>query len=82
MLFTSLLRVLTKNFESIGLILRSYRVLENKNADVSIIFERLQKLCYTQNVAKNYWSRLRLDFISDINKNLNILAQTRIYFSI
>jgi hypothetical protein len=56
---------------------------KNKNADVSIIFERLQKLCYTQNVVKNYWlSRLKLDFISDINKNLNILAQTRLYFSI
>jgi hypothetical protein len=54
----------------------NYSVLENKSADVSIIFERLQKLCYTQNLVKNYWLRLRRDFLLDINKNLNILAQT------
>ena len=50
----------------------SYSVLKNKSADVSIIFERLQKseLCYTQNLVKNSWLRLRLDFLPDINKNL------------
>jgi hypothetical protein len=82
MLFISLLRVITKNFESIGLISPQYSVLKNKSADVSIIFERLQKLCYTQNLVKHSWLRLRRDFISDIKRNLNILAQTRLYFSI
>jgi hypothetical protein len=33
---------------------------------------------YTQNLVKNSWLRLR----RDINKNLNILAQTCLYFSI
>jgi hypothetical protein len=56
--------------------------LENKSADVSIIFERLQKLCCIQNLVKNYWLRLRRNFLPDISKNLNILAQTRLYFSI
>jgi hypothetical protein len=61
-----------------------YSVLKNKSADVSIIFERLQKseLCYTQNLVKNYWLRLRRDFLPDINKNLNILARSCLYFSI
>jgi hypothetical protein len=53
--------------------------LKKKSADVSIIFERLQKLCYTQNFFKNSWLGLRWDFISDINKNLNILAQKRAF---
>jgi hypothetical protein len=30
----------------------------------------------TQKLVKNSWSRLRWDFLSDINKNLNIVAQT------
>jgi hypothetical protein len=33
---------------------------------------------YTQNLVKNSWLRLR----RDINKNLNILGQTCLYFSI
>jgi hypothetical protein len=40
--FSPFSRVFTKNFESIWLFLLSYSVLENKSADVSIIFELLQ----------------------------------------
>jgi hypothetical protein len=67
MLFISLLRVFTKNFESIWLIPPGYSVLKNKSADVSIIFE----LCYTQNLVKNYWLSLRRD-LPDINNWLKL----------
>jgi hypothetical protein len=43
------------------------------------MFDRFQKLCYTPNLVKNFWLRLRHDFLPDINRNLNILAQTRLY---
>jgi hypothetical protein len=51
-----------------------YSVLENQGAEVSIIFERLWKLCYPKNFVKTSW--LRWDFLPDINKSRNILAQT------
>jgi hypothetical protein len=42
MLFISLLRVFTKNFEWIWLTLDFNSLLKNESADVSIIFEPLQ----------------------------------------
>ncbi len=45
-------------------------------ADVSIIFER------PQNSVIHKILRLRRDCLSNLNKNLEILNQTRLYFSI
>ena len=54
MLFISLLRVFTKNVESIWLIPPELQRLKNKSADVSIIFKRLQ------NCVKAHLNRLAI----------------------
>jgi hypothetical protein len=79
MLFISLLRVFTKNFESVGLIPPEFiqRITTFFMSLYGILLNALRNcVSDTQKLVKNSWSRLRWDFLSDINKNLNILAQT------
>jgi hypothetical protein len=43
--------------------LLSYSVLKNNSADISIIFERLQKLCYAQNLVKKFLVKVKKGLI-------------------
>jgi hypothetical protein len=74
MLFISLL-AFTK-IESIGLIPPQLQRLKKKEVLTSALFSNAFRNYITQNLVKISWLRLRRDFLSDINKNLNILAQT------
>jgi hypothetical protein len=68
----------------VNLYLYRQAFIQKSNANFTFYIRNvlLQKLCYTQNLVKNSWLMLRRDFLSDINKNLNILAEIRLYFTI